>query len=114
MSLPDAITAADGALENAWFTGVDETNANELIERYRARFGTVPTSEAIAAHDAAGLLAAALVTPDPVKFLHAPRSFLGILGKELAVVELNTFQPPLALKRVVKSALVQENSKPSE
>lgn len=96
---PDAARAAEQALENTWFTGVDETSARGMIERYRKAYGQSPTSEGIAAFDAAGLLVAAVESNDAIGYLRR-FDYLGVFGNQLAIVHPNTFQPPLALKRI--------------
>ena len=106
---PDAVRAADGALENAWFTGIDATFAEELIKRYQAKFGFAPTSEAIAAYDAAGLLAQAAQTSNPAQFLRNPVGFSGLFGRELRLVTPNTFAPPLALKYIRGNEFFQKD-----
>lgn len=105
---PDAAKAAEGALENTWFTGVDEASEKELISRFRNRFGTNPTSEALVAYDAAGLLAKAVTSKEPLQYFLKPTEFNGIFGANLAFVNPNTLQPPIALKRIKGVALKQE------
>lgn len=105
---PNAVKAADQALENTWFTGVDEAPARDLIATYRTKFGFTPTSEAIAAYDAIGLLSLAAMSPNPIDVLRNPTGFSGIFGKELKAIPPNTFAPPIALKRIKGTEFVQE------
>jgi len=106
---PDAIEAANGTLEGAWFTTINDSFASTFHKRFLERFQRDPIQEAFKGYDAAGLLINAIDTSDPVEALKSVSDYNGLFANNLGFESPNTFLPPLKVKRVRGNSWVSDN-----
>lgn len=77
---PNEISAAQGALNGAWFVTGDDSHGEMFLEKYRAKFGKTPTAGGLNAFDSAKLMIEGLRSGKLNEYLHTVKNFKGAYG----------------------------------
>ena len=101
-----AVAAAGGSLDGAWFSCADDSAGETMYARYRTHFSDSPVPDGLHAFDAATLMIRGLNKGALQAFLRNPVGFTGVLG-EYHLVEPNTYDLPVTIKRVAAGSFVR-------
>jgi len=91
------ILVADGALENAWLLGTDDSNTSNFLKNYRDKFNSDPVAGGSNAYDVARIFLGCGTSTDLNLCLHIVKDFQGVLGNYSAT-EKNDFSLKPMLK----------------
>lgn len=98
---------AGGALNNAWFVGLDDSAAAEFYGRYRATYHSEPVAGAVNAYDVGAMFITCSKAQDINNCIHQVKDFDGILGK-YSITERHDFSLAAKVKCIKNQEIVDE------